>query len=336
MLLDRSRFSNQRLIDTQWQPEATRNPLLRLWQIFFYEVMRVLFVVYVFRKFAIRGRQVTYFCVPLMAMAGCLWHGWLADFSPTLFTNIVVFPLTFALNAAYSRREQALQTLAGLKASALSIHLFGESWTGTQLELPETYVLDYTKIIKAVFSTMGHYLTAINEDDKEILLHNLFLQFSDVFHHVDLLRLSGMPPPLIAVPFNNAINLIASFERLRNFADYRTPCTIRGYSKACMGVLSFAMAPFFANISAKYGIPYGFIICLCFFWLLVCMDNIQAMLENPFITFGRLNAEDDINLCELKGITMSKKARRRLRKMQMKAAAELARAQSLGHRSSQS
>jgi hypothetical protein len=48
-----------------------------------------------------------------------------------------------------SGEEQALQTLATIKASAQSIHLFAESWVGTQRELPETYVLDTTKIMKA-------------------------------------------------------------------------------------------------------------------------------------------------------------------------------------------
>lgn len=36
-------------------------------------------------------------------------------------------------------------------------------------------------------------------------------------------------------------------------------------------------------MSAQYEPACGYLLCFAFFWLLLCMDNIQTMLENPFL-----------------------------------------------------
>lgn len=61
----------------------------------------------------------------------------------TLYSIIVVFPLSFSLNAAYQRREQALQTLASIKASGLAVHLFGEVWTRSRAQCGTGMPYDY-------------------------------------------------------------------------------------------------------------------------------------------------------------------------------------------------
>eukprot|EP00669_Euglena_mutabilis_P013550 TRINITY_DN8520_c0_g1_i1.p2 TRINITY_DN8520_c0_g1~~TRINITY_DN8520_c0_g1_i1.p2 ORF type:complete len:305 (+),score=135.58 TRINITY_DN8520_c0_g1_i1:441-1355(+) len=301
MLGHRSRYSNHRLVDCSWQPDVSRPWIIQLLQVLWFEIMRALFYIFIIRKFGVRPNQLLYFAVPVLSTHICWVNQWYVDFAPPLFTTIVVFPLSFALNAAYQRREQALSFLAGIKASAAALYLFSECWTTTQLELPACFVHDTSAIIRATFRNFGHYLTALNEDDKETLLGNIYQQYNDLFFLVDMFRLSGIGPPLVTVPFNNVINLMTGFERLRVFADYRTPCTIRSYCTTCIGALAICMGPFFANVSNRWGATYGYGLCVVFFWLLMCLSNIQAMLENPYTTFGRGNAEDDINLVPLMG-----------------------------------
>eukprot|EP00668_Euglena_longa_P014872 GGOE01018906.1.p1 GENE.GGOE01018906.1~~GGOE01018906.1.p1 ORF type:complete len:661 (+),score=177.39 GGOE01018906.1:210-1985(+) len=311
MLGQRSRYSNHRLIDCPWQPDVHKPWVVQLGQVLFFELMRAFFYLFIIRKFGLRLRQVPYFAVPVISTWLSLRYQWYVDFQPPLYTTIVVFPLSFSLIAAYQRREQALSILASIKASAQALYLFSVCWTTTQTELPRDYLVNTSQIVRATFRNFGHYLTAISESERETMLGNIYLQYQDLFYQVDLFRLAGIGPPLVTVPFNNAINLILGFERLRVFSDYRTPCTIRSYCTSCISILAFTMGPFFANIGRNYHPFYAYMLCLVFFWLLQCMSNIQAMLENPYVTFGRGNAEDDINLVPLMGVAALKKKRRR-------------------------
>jgi hypothetical protein len=310
LLSKKSRFSNHRLVDTPWSPDPSRPWLVQAWQVFVFELLRVTFIAWVIRKFGLRLRQVPYMAIPLLATFLCSRLRLFVNFTPVLFTLIVVFPLAFSLNAAYQRREQALQFLASVKASAVAIHLFGETWTKSQLELPPCFLSDSAAIIRTHSLSLGHYLTAVSEEDKEVIASNILLQYSDLFFLVDQFRLSGIPPPLVAAPFNNIINMILGFESLRIFADYRTPCSLRVFCKSTIAAMTLCFAPLFAYVSAQYEPACGYLLCFAFFWLLLCMDNIQAMLENPFLTFGRSNAEDDINLSSLKGVVRTKKRHR--------------------------
>eukprot|EP00667_Euglena_gracilis_P022163 EG_transcript_24550 len=260
LLTGRSKFSNHRLVDTAWSPDPSRHWLVQLWQILVFEVLRVSFVAFIIQKFGLRLQQLPYIVAPLVLMYLCYTFKLFVEYSPTLYSIIVVFPLSFSLNAAYQRREQALQTLASIKASGLAVHLFGEVWTRSQLELPDTFLVDSAYILKSHFRCLGHYLTATSEPDKEVIIGNIFAQFADMFYHVDLFRLSGIFPPLVTVPFNNVINMALGFEGLRVFSDYGTPCSLRTFCKVTIGAMAFCFAPLFANDSRKWGPFYGYML----------------------------------------------------------------------------
>jgi hypothetical protein len=155
MLGHRSRYSNHRLVDCSWQPDVSRPWIVQLLQVLWFEIMRALFYLFITRKFGVRPNQLLYFAVPVLSTHICWVNQWYVDFAPPLFTTIVVFPLSFALNAAYQRREQALSFLAGIKASAAALYLFSECWTTTQLELPACFVHDTSAIIRATFRNFG-------------------------------------------------------------------------------------------------------------------------------------------------------------------------------------
>ena len=62
------------------------------------------------------------------------------------------------------------------------------------------------------------------------------------------------------------------------------------------------MSPYFAYLGHEHSPWMAYMTAGVFFWLLICMSNIQNILENPFITFGKTRMEDDINLDNLKGL----------------------------------
>ena len=66
---------------------------------------------------------------------------------------------------------------------------------------------------------------------QELSLCAVYHHFNDLSLHTDLLRLSGLPAPLITRPVHDLREMISAFEKLRVFSDYRTPCTIRSFVK---------------------------------------------------------------------------------------------------------
>jgi len=77
------------------------------------------------------------------------------------------------------------------------------------------------------------------------------------------------------------------------------------------------MAPYFAHLVKTNGPFLGYATTVIFFWLLACMSNIQSMLENPFLTYGRITAEDDICLDQLRSINTISRKERKTRKRRL-------------------
>ena len=219
------------------------------------------------------------------------------------------------MNAAYTRREQALQYLAQLKASALSLHLCHKAWATTQHGLSEQYVMESANLIKGVFLSIRGYLVGCTEEHKDAIMFNLYQQFTDIMMHTDMLRLSGLQAPLLTRPQDNLRMVMECFERLRMFSDYRTPANIRSFCKMSIVVAGVFLGPWFANVCERYGATSGYCLCIVFFWLLSCMSNIQAMLENPYLTASRYVAEDDINLEPLRSVITAPVNNRRNKKI---------------------
>ena len=108
-----------------------------------------------------------------------------------------------------------------------------------------------------------------------------------------LLRESGVPPPLLSTNVNGVQDLIAAFEQLRVARDYQTPITVKLYVTLSLPVLVLFTAPYWASVLHEHPSQHPLIFFLCnVLWLLVLMlISLQSKLECPF---GQ--DEDDINL----------------------------------------
>jgi hypothetical protein len=87
-------------------------------------------------------------------------------------------------------------------------------------------------------------------------------------------------------------SMLQDFERLKNIHQYRTPVSLRSYSRIFLNTFPIIYGPYFAHISEKYGIGFGYLVAAIYCLVLVSLDNIQDDLENPFDAVG----SDDINL----------------------------------------
>ena len=88
--------------------------------------------------------------------------------------------------------------------------------------------------------------------------------------------------------------MMIDYENLKIIYNYRTPITLRAYSKVFLHVFPIIYAPYFAFIAQEFPAGLGYMLPVLFSFVLVSLDNIQGHLENPFDQIG----EDDIRLDE--------------------------------------
>eukprot|EP01006_Ploeotia_vitrea_P002009 TRINITY_DN1061_c0_g1_i1.p1 TRINITY_DN1061_c0_g1~~TRINITY_DN1061_c0_g1_i1.p1 ORF type:complete len:872 (+),score=73.90 TRINITY_DN1061_c0_g1_i1:108-2723(+) len=306
-LLSKSRFSHAPIIDNNPRVPGEHSWATRL---FHSTILGFVKLIYLLRTLLLllTWRDVLLAMLPVGSTLICDVYGLRVDFNPGLFLTSLIFPLSFAVNAAYQRRELALQHLGLLKSCTVSLYLCHRTWAYMP-DIPKGYLAQTRKLIMNVFHCLRLYLTSWDEEAKEYYLGLLYNEFLQVSLQTDVLRMAGIPPPLVTRPIHDLREVMASFERLRVLADYRTPSSIRAFIKVAIIVVALLMSPAFANLATQedshgrvvaYGAPFAF------FLLLKVMANVQSMLENPFITYG-LSNQDDINLDYLRGVMMDGK-----------------------------
>ena len=93
--------------------------------------------------------------------------------------------------------------------------------------------------------------------------------------------------------------MIVSFEELKHIYQYRTPLTLRAYSKVFINILPVIYGPYFADVTSNKSLGMAFVLPVLFSLILVSLDNIQEHLENPFDKVG----EDDVSFNSKKFIS---------------------------------
>uniref|UniRef100_A0A7S1HWI6 Bestrophin homolog n=2 Tax=Eutreptiella gymnastica TaxID=73025 RepID=A0A7S1HWI6_9EUGL len=235
------------------------------------------------------------FCVVnVLAVWLCIQGGAPMPIQPTLLLNILLFPLAFAVNAAYARRESALAHFASFKSSVLNMYLLYRCWQ-FEPNLPLDFLKSGRTEIQQAYDAVRDYLMCRREERKKSFLLLFYQKVAEIALIHDILRLSGIPPPLVASAVGNLRGMTDSFEHLRCFADYRTPSTIRAFIRLCQYAVPLLMAPYFADLAVHHSpiLAYASAAFIAIPFLL--LNNVQGSLENPFA--GATNADpDDIRL----------------------------------------
>ena len=86
--------------------------------------------------------------------------------------------------------------------------------------------------------------------------------------------------------------MIVAFENLKIIFLYRTPITLRAYSKVFIYAFPIIYGPYFASTFHDFSASLEYVMPVLYSFILVSLDNIQDHLENPFDQVG----EDDIDI----------------------------------------
>lgn len=216
----------------------------------------------------------------------CRRYGVLAEFPLTLIATAIVFPIVFSIGGAYKRREAALDRYGDLKAHGRAIYFAARDWIDEPPAALLAEVADRLRDLLVQFRELLHAPKA------EMPRHerSVYAGFSELSRTIRRLRAAGLTASEVSRVNQYLSKAIVAFENAKHIYQYRTPRTLRAYSKLFIYVLPIVYGPYFAAISLEYTQGLAYAMPVLFSVILVCLDNIQDHLENPFDQVG----EDDI------------------------------------------
>lgn len=218
----------------------------------------------------------------------CFTFNLTAKFPDMLVGVAIVFPVVFSIGSAYNRREAALQRWADFRGHAIAIYYATRDW-------PSEKNSDLPKRTRDLTSEMVHLtkalLTAKHQSwvEREAEFYQLFTKLSEITME---LRKYGVQSGEISRVSQYLSKMVIAFDNLKIIHQYRTPITLRTYSKVFIYAFPILYGPYFASTFHDYSAHLEYVMPVLYSFILVSLDNIQDHLEDPFDQVG----EDDINL----------------------------------------
>jgi len=218
----------------------------------------------------------------------CIRYQIKAQFPFYLISIAIVFPIVFSIDSAYKRREHALQFYADLKGHALSYYLATRDWVSPYA--PEKKE-EIKKEVIGVFKLISENFMKEPKDAKEPEI-KIYEAFSKLSKNLEDFRALGVSAGELSRMHQYTSKMMIAYGIVRNIFFYRTPITLRAYSKIFIYFFPILYGPYSASTYDDFSYPnMAYIIACLYSIILVSLDNLQEHLENPFDQVG----EDDIN-----------------------------------------
>jgi hypothetical protein len=131
--------------------------------------------------------------------------------------------------------------------------------------------------------------TELQENERKI-----YAGFSRLSGMVKVMREHGVQPGETSRVNQYVSKMIIAFDNLQVVHSYRTPITLRAYSKVFIYVFPIIYGPYFASTFNDFSANLEYVMPVLYSFILVSLDNIQDHLEHPFDEIG----EDDIKIDE--------------------------------------
>lgn len=210
-----------------------------------------------------------------------------ADYPLTLIGIAIVFPVVFSIDSAYKRRESALANLGDIKNHLMAIYHASRDWLEPA---NKDFQLATKKRLIDAFSDIRTLFLSKNEAEvieNEKALSN---KMSDLSASLQEFRSYGLQVGEMSRVSQYISKIGGALEGMKVVLKYRTPVTLRAYSKVFIYSFPVLYGPYFEFVSEKYSHGLEYMMPIIFSFILVSLDNIQNHLENPFDQIG----EDDI------------------------------------------
>jgi hypothetical protein len=221
----------------------------------------------------------------------CFRYGLTAKFPDMLVGVAIVFPVVFSIGSAYNRRETALQRFSDFKGHAMAIFYATRDWTSSkENDLPQR--------VKSIVNDMIIVMrTMFKADHRSEWQHNekkIYESFSKLSQLTMEMRNHGVQSGEVSRISQYVSKMIIAFDNLKIIFAYRTPITLRAYSKVFIYIFPIIYGPYFASTFKDFSSSLEYVMPVLYSFILVSLDNIQDHLEHPFDEVG----EDDIKIDE--------------------------------------
>jgi len=221
----------------------------------------------------------------------CYRIGLTAKFPDMLVGVAIVFPVVFSIGSAYTRRESALQRFSDFKGHAIAIYYATRDWTTDKdHNLPQQIRQTVTEMI----SIMRKMFTSSNRAEFLINERKIYSHFSKLSGITNVMKEHGVQTSETSRVNQYVSKMIIAFDNLQVVHTYRTPVTLRAYSKVFIYIFPIIYGPYFASTFNDFSANLEYVMPVLYSFILVSLDNIQDHLEHPFDELG----EDDIKIDE--------------------------------------
>ncbi|MBL7849892.1 MAG: hypothetical protein JNN04_03240 [Cyclobacteriaceae bacterium] len=243
-----------------------------------------------FQSFSLIINWKTYILTMMSVLCSylCYTYGLTAKFPDMLVGVAIVFPVVFSIGSAYNRRESALQRWADFRGHAIAIYYATRDWPSDKNNnLPERTKQLTTEMVhrtKDLLTSKGKPW-----DKREEEFYQLFSKLSDITMEM---RKYGVQSGEISRVSQYLSKMVIAFDNLKIIYQYRTPITLRTYSKVFIYVFPIIYGPYFASTFHDFSAHLEYVMPVLYSFILVSLDNIQDHLEDPFDQVG----EDDIHI----------------------------------------
>jgi hypothetical protein len=221
----------------------------------------------------------------------CFHYGLTAKFPDMLVGVAIVFPVVFSIGSAYNRRETALQRFSDFKGHAIAIYYATRDWTTQKNhDLPDRV----RSLVNEMIVLMRSMFTSKHRDEWKQNEKKIYTYFSKLSHITMEMREQGVQSGEISRVSQYVSKMLIAFDNLKIIHDYRTPITLRAYSKVFIYIFPIVYGPYFASNFHDFSAHLEYVMPVLYSFILVSLDNIQDHLEHPFDEVG----EDDIRIDE--------------------------------------
>ena len=221
----------------------------------------------------------------------CYRLGFTAKFPDMLVGVAIVFPVVFSIGSAYNRRENALQRFSDFKGHAVAIYYAARDWTtDSDHDLPA----QVRQLVREMIIIMRKMFTADQRTELQENERKIYEGFSRLSGMVKAMRQHGVQPGETSRVNQYVSKMIIAFDNLQVVHSYRTPITLRAYSKVFIYIFPIIYGPYFASTFNDFSANLEYVMPVLYSFILVSLDNIQDHLEHPFDEIG----EDDIKIDE--------------------------------------
>src|SRR5690606_29527589 len=173
---------------------------------------------------------------------------------------------------AYNRREGALQRFAEFKGHAIAIYYAMRDWPQNRdHDLPERV----REVVTDMLRLMRKMFTSRRQGDMVENQRKVYTYFSTLSGLANTMRDYGVQTSETSRVNQYISKMIIAFDNLMIVHTYRTPITLRAYSKVFIYIFPIIYGPYFASTFDEFSANLEYVMPVLYSFILVSLDNIQ-------------------------------------------------------------